>query len=80
MKKDRQNKSILKYYKLMEKKKKTLIIIIYIILVLLIIFSIMYILKELYWKKEAINEAKIIDTIQIDEKKVTKKVLKKCYK
>ena len=61
----------------MEKKKKIMIIIIYIILALLIIFSIIYILKELYWKKQAINETKIIDTIEIDEKKVTKESSKK---
>ena len=61
----------------MEKKKKIMIIIIYIILVLLIIISIIYILKELYWKKQAINETKIIDTIEIDEKKITKESSKK---
>ena len=56
----------------MEKKQKIFMIIIYIILVLLIIISIIYIIKQLYWKKEAISETKIIDTIEIDEKKVTK--------
>ena len=57
--------------------KKKLIIIIYIILVFLIVISIKYILKEFYWKKEAIKETKIIDTIEIDEKKVTKESSKK---
>ena len=57
--------------------KKVLIIIIYIILVFLIVISIKYILKEFYWKKEAIKETKIIDTIEIDEKKVTKESSKK---
>lgn len=57
--------------------KKILIIIICIILVFLIVISIKYILKEFYWKKEAIKETKIIDTIEIDEKKVTKESSKK---
>ena len=57
--------------------KKVLIIIIYIILVFLIVISIKYTLKEFYWKKEAIKETKIIDTIEIDEKKVTKESSKK---
>ena len=55
--------------------KKTLLI--YSILVSLIIISIIYIVKELYWKKEAVEETKIVDTIEIDESKITKETTKK---
>ena len=61
----------------MKKSKKIIILLIYIILVSLIIISIVYIAKELYWKKEAIEETKIVDTIEVDESKVTKESTKK---
>ena len=61
----------------MKKKSKKIILLTYFILVSLIIISVIYIIKEFYWKKEAEEETKIIDTIEVDESKVTKETTKK---
>ena len=61
----------------MKKINKKVIFIIYFILVSLIIVSVIYILKEFYWKKEAKEETKITDTIEVDENKVTRETTKK---
>lgn len=56
---------------------KKVISTIYFILVSLIIASVIYIVKEFNWKKEAEEETKIVDTIEVDESKVTKESTKK---
>lgn len=61
----------------MKKREKGIRLLIYIILVSLIIVSIIYIAKEFYWKKEAVEETKIVDTIEVDESKVTKESTKR---
>ena len=62
---------------MIKKRSKKINLIIYFILVSLIIISIIYILKEFYWKKEAKEETKVIDTMEVDESKVTKETTKK---
>ena len=52
-------------------------ILVYIILVFLIVISITYIGREFYWKNEAIEETKVINTIDVDENKITKESTKK---
>ena len=61
----------------MKKINKKVIFIIYLILVSLIIISTIYIVKEFYWKKEAKEETKIMDTIEVNESRVTKESTKK---
>ena len=61
----------------MKKVNKKITLLIYFVLVSLIIISIIYILKEFYWKKEAKEETKVIDTIEVDESKVTKESTKR---
>ena len=52
-------------------------ILIYIILVFLIVISIVYIGREFYWQNEAVEETKVINTIEVDENKITKESTKK---
>ena len=47
----------------MKKDNKKLILLSYLFLVSLIIISIIYIVKEFYWKNEAVKETKIVYTI-----------------
>ena len=61
----------------MKKDNKKLILLSYLFLVSLIIISIIYIVKEFYWKNEAVKETKIVDTIEVDENKVTKESTKR---
>ena len=61
----------------MKNINKKVIWLIYFILVSLVIISVIYIVKELYWKKEAKEETKIIDTIEVDENKTSKESTKK---
>lgn len=61
----------------MKKANKKLILLIYLFLVSLIIISIIYIVKEFYWKNEAVEETKIVDTIEVDESKITKESTKR---
>ena len=61
----------------MKNTNKKLIFLIYFILVSLITISTIYIVREFYWKKEAIEETKIIDTIDVKESKITKESTKK---
>ena len=61
----------------MKKDNKKLILLSYLFLVSLIIISIIYIVKEFYWKNEAVKETKIVDTIEVDESKVTKESTKR---
>ena len=61
----------------MKKVNKKITLLIYFVLVSLIIISIIYIIREFYWKKEAVEETKIVDTIEVDESKVTKESTKR---
>lgn len=61
----------------MKKINKKITLLIYFVLVSLIIISIIYIVREFYWKKEAVEETKIVDTIEVDESKVTKESTKR---
>lgn len=61
----------------MKKVNKKITLLIYFVLVSLIIISIIYIIREFYWKKEAEEETKIVDTIEVDESKVTKESTKR---
>ena len=61
----------------MKKVNKKITLLIYFVLVSLIIISIIYIVREFYWKKEAEEETKIVDTIEVDESKVTKESTKR---
>ena len=61
----------------MKKINKKVIFIIYFVLVSIIIISTIYIVKEFYWKKEAKEETKIMDTIEVNESRVTKESNKK---
>lgn len=61
----------------MKKVNKKITLLIYFVLVSLIIISIIYIVREFYWKKEAVEETKIVDTIEVDESKVTKESTKR---
>ena len=61
----------------MKNINKKLFILIYIILVFLIVISIIYIIRNLYYKKEAIEETKIINTIEVENEKITKETSKK---
>ena len=61
----------------MKKGNKKITLLIYFVLVSLIIISIIYIVREFYWKKEAVEETKIVDTIEVDESKVTKESTKR---
>ena len=61
----------------MKKDNKKLILLSYLFLVSLIIISIIYIVKEFYWKNEAVKETKIVDTIEVDENKLTKESTKR---
>ena len=61
----------------MKKDNKKLILLSYLFLVSLIIISIIYIVKEFYWKNEAVKETKIVDRIEVDENKVTKESTKR---
>ena len=61
----------------MKKINKKVIFIIYFVLVSIIIISTIYIVKEFYWKKEAKEETKIMDTIEVNESRVTKESTKK---
>lgn len=61
----------------MKKVNNKITLLIYFVLVSLIIISIIYIIREFYWKKEAVEETKIVDTIEVDESKVTKESTKR---
>ena len=61
----------------MKKVNNKITLLIYFVLVSLIIISIIYIVREFYWKKEAVEETKIVDTIEVDESKVTKESTKR---
>lgn len=61
----------------MKEVNKKITLLIYFVLVSLIIISIIYIVREFYWKKEAVEETKIVDTIEVDESKVTKESTKR---
>ena len=61
----------------MKKVNNKITLLIYFVLVSLIIISIIYIVREFYWKKKAVEETKIVDTIEVDESKVTKESTKR---
>ena len=61
----------------MKNNSKKIFLLIYIVLVFLIVISIIYIIRNLYYKKEAIEETKIINTIEVENEKITKETSKK---
>ena len=52
-------------------KRKFVYVLIYSILIILIIISVVYIVNFFSLRKEVIEESKLLNTVQIDEKKVT---------
>ena len=62
---------MVKLMKQIKGKRKKIYILIYIFLTLLIIFATVYILEYFLLKKEAIEESKLLNTIDVDESKIT---------